>query len=191
MYTDCKPRKSSLVVSLLLTVALAAAVQAEALAFQIALADVPGTPHLAAGRLDEGIRLLEDRLADPEVELQQDERATLCAAYIVAGALHKAARTCQEAVEVDNSVAAYNNRGVYRAHAGDISGALDDFDRIRESATGKNDFVAEATAGNARRMAAVNFALAEQLQQLTRRQVLGLERGRRGVRGASIENIEG
>lgn len=184
-------RLYSLPASLVAGFLLSTAAHAEALAFQVAFADVPGTTHLAAGRLEQGIEILERRRANPEIEPLFDERSTLCAAYILAGRLNNAARACHDAVANDNSVAAFNNRGVYRAHAGDIDGALSDFSRIRLASGDRNDFVDELPPANARVMATGNFQLAERLRGMGRRQVLGQQRARQGVRGASIEDIEG
>ncbi len=57
--------------------------------------------------------------------------ATLCAAYIVNNSLDKAEGACNKAVEVDPTKTAYNNRGVFRASTGDLSGARKDFERVR------------------------------------------------------------
>ena len=43
----------------------------------------------------------------------------------------KAERVCNEAVEIDPTKTAYNNRGVFRAFIGDFFRAREDFDRVR------------------------------------------------------------
>jgi len=99
--------------------------------FKVAFADVPGSAHIRAGDLGLGIRILEQQLADG-VSLHKGEiLATLCAAYIVDHSLAKAGPTCDQAVDVAESETAFNNRGVLRAHLGDLVGARQDFARAR------------------------------------------------------------
>lgn len=104
---------------------------AETRTFRVAFEWVPGTEQIEAGNLQAGIKALEDQLAQIELESSGDILTTLCAAYIVNRSLDKAERVCDKAVEINPTESAYNNRGVFRAHTGDLSGARKDFERIR------------------------------------------------------------
>jgi len=104
---------------------------AETRTFRVAFEWVPGTEQIEAGNLQAGIKALEEQLAQIELESSGDILTTLCAAYIVNRSLDKAERICGKAVEINPTESAYNNRGVFRAHTGDLSGARKDFERIR------------------------------------------------------------
>jgi len=104
---------------------------AETRTFRVAFMWVPGTEQIEAGNLRAGIKELEDQLAQIELESSGDILTTLCAAYIVNRSLDKAERVCDKAVEINPTESAYNNRGVFRAYTGDLSGAREDFERIR------------------------------------------------------------
>lgn len=104
---------------------------ADVFPFRVAFANVPGVEEIEAGNMQAGIQVLEDRLTQIEPESRGDILATLCAAHIVNMSLDDANRACNEAVDVDPSDTAYNNRGVYRAFTGDLSGAREDFERVR------------------------------------------------------------
>jgi hypothetical protein len=104
---------------------------AEALVFRLALADVPGRVEIVAGDIQAGIKVLEDQLKLIKSGSNGDILATLCAAYILSDMLDMADRPCNEAVDVDPTRIAYNNRGVYRSHRGDYMGAREDFDHAQ------------------------------------------------------------
>ena len=99
--------------------------------FRVAFERVPGTEQIEAGQLRAGIKVLEDQLAQIAVEDSGDLLATLCGAYIVNRSLDKAEPVCDKAIEIDPTKTAYNNRGVLRALTADMSGARDDFNRVR------------------------------------------------------------
>ena len=104
---------------------------AEVFPFRVAFENVPGVEKIEAGNLEAGIKVLEYQLQQTEPASSGDILATLCAAYIVNGSLHKAESACNKAVETNSSETAYNNRGVYRAFKGDLTGAREDFERVR------------------------------------------------------------
>ena len=104
---------------------------AESPSFRVAFEDVPGVEHIEAGNIDAGIKVLEEELASVAANSSGKLLTTLCAAYIVNQSTRKAKRVCNRAVAVDPSKSAYNNRGVYRALSGNLSGARDDFARVR------------------------------------------------------------
>ena len=104
---------------------------AEVVNFRVAFDRLPGSEEIEAGNIQAGIKVLEDQLAQIELESSGDILATLCGAYIVSNSLDKAERACNKAVEIDPTETAYNNRGVFRAFTGDYFGAREDFDRVR------------------------------------------------------------
>ena len=104
---------------------------ADVFPFRVAFANVPGVAEIEAGNIPAGIKVLESQLNQTEPEIKGDILATLCAAHIVNMSLDRASRTCNEAADVYPSNTAYNNRGVYRAFTGDLSGAREDFERVR------------------------------------------------------------
>jgi len=104
---------------------------AESFRLRVAFANVPGVEEIEAGNVQAGIKLLEDQLAQIELEDKGDLLMTLCAAYVIHGALAKAKPACDQAVEINPTKAAYNNRGVFRVHAGHLNGAREDFERVR------------------------------------------------------------
>ena len=104
---------------------------AEVFPFRVAFENVPGVEKIDGSNVEAGIKVLEDQLEQIEPASSGDILATLCAAYIVNGSLHKAERACNKAVETNPSETAYNNRGVYRAFTGDLIGAREDFERVR------------------------------------------------------------
>ena len=96
--------------------------------FRVVFENLPGTEEIEAGNLQAGIKALEDQLVQTELESSGDILATLCAAYIVNASMGKANSACNKAVKLNPTETAYNNRGVFRAHTGDLSGAREDFD---------------------------------------------------------------
>ena len=104
---------------------------ADVFPFRVAFENVPGVEKIDGSNLEAGIQALEDQLEQIEAASSGDILATLCAAYIVNVSLHQAERACNKAVETNPSETAYNNRGVYRAFTGDLTGAREDFERVR------------------------------------------------------------
>ena len=104
---------------------------AETVHFRLAFDRVPGSEEIEAGNLKVGIKLLEDQLTKIELESSGEILATLCAAYIVNRTFDKAERACKRAIEIKPTKTAYNNRGILRAHEGDLTGAREDFERVR------------------------------------------------------------
>jgi tetratricopeptide (TPR) repeat protein len=127
-------RSSPLIVPILIVTAallLGNSSFAETIRFRVAFEIVPGLEEIEAGNLKAGIKVLEDQLTKIELERSGEILATLCAAYIVNRSLDKAERACDRAIEMRPTKTAYNNRGVLRAHRGDLTGAREDFDRVR------------------------------------------------------------
>ena len=145
---------------LLATLALSTVSMAETWDFNVLYADVPGVEKALAGNLDAAIEVLESRATNIDNHYVADEQATLCALYVAKGKLHAARKTCNAAVEIDQSYLAHNNRGVLRVHLGDTAGALEDFDRARVRPDDQQRFIEELKRGNTRLMASKNFTLA-------------------------------
>jgi hypothetical protein len=104
---------------------------AETIQLRVAFQRVPGSEEIEAGNLKVGIQVIEDQLAKIELGSSGEILATLCAAYILNRSLDKAKRACDRAIEIKPTQTAYNNRGVLRAHRGDLIGAREDFERVR------------------------------------------------------------
>ncbi len=145
---------------LLVTLALSTVSMAETWEFKVLYADVPGVEKALAGNLDAAIEILESRATNIDNHYVADEQATLCALYVAKGKLDAARKTCNAAVEIEQSDIAYNNRGVLRARLGDTAGALEDFDRARVRPDDWRRYIEELHRGNARLMASRNFAVA-------------------------------
>lgn len=140
--------------------AISSVCSAETFEFKVVYAQVPGIQKILAGEFDTAIARLETRASDSSNNYLPDETATLCALYVVTGNLDAGRKTCQTAVEVDRSFAAYNNRGVFRAHQGDAEGALEDFRRARVSPEHERRYIEDLKRRNARLMASRNFDVA-------------------------------
>ncbi len=145
---------------LLATLALPTLSNAEIYDFKVVYAEVPGTEEIRAGNHDAAIEILESRAEDASNYYFANELATLCALYVVNGKLAAAHETCHVAVETDQSDAAYNNRGVLRAHLGDVAGAMEDFERARVLPDNQQRYVEELMKGDARLIASSNYAVA-------------------------------
>ena len=133
---------------------------ADVFPFRVAFENVPGIEEIEAGNIQAGIKVLEDQLEQIEPG-SGDILATLCAAYIVNVSLDKAERACSKAVETDPTETAYNNRGVYRAFTGDLSGAHEDFERARPRQL--DAYLEELKTKDVGLMAVDNFRLIEEL----------------------------
>lgn len=159
---------------------------AETYKFKVVFANVPGTEEIRVGNYDAAIEVLESRAKDVDNHYVANELATLCALYIVKGKLSAASVTCHHAVETDGSDAAYNNRGVFRAHLGDAAGAMKDFERARVLPGNHQRYVEELMGADARLIASNNYAVVTEYR--TRRNLLRPTLAGR-VRGASIEDL--
>ena len=129
--------------------------------FRVVYANVPGANEIESGNFQAGIKLLEDQLNQVEQGNSGDIWATLCAAYIVNASLDQADRACTKAVEMDPTYCALNNRGVFRAFTGDLSGAREDFERARPPQL--EAYLKELTTKDVRVIAADNFRLINEL----------------------------
>lgn len=188
MSLGCNPHyQHNVYMFLLATLALPILSNAEIYDFKVVYAEVPGTKEILAGNHDLAIEILASRAKDANNHYVADELATLCALYVVKGKLAAAHKTCHAAVETDQSDAAYNNRGVLRAHLGDVAGAMKDFARARVLPENKQRYVEELMRGNARLIASSNYAVG--IEYSDRRgnpeQTLASR-----VRGASIEDLD-
>lgn len=134
---------------------------ADSFHFRVAFESVSGVEAIEAGDLQAGIKVLEDQLAQIESANGSDVLATLCAAYVINRSLDKAKRVCDEAIKIDPSETAYNNRGVYRAFTGDFLGAREDFERARPPQL--QDYLDQLWATDVPLMAENNFHLVDEL----------------------------
>ena len=173
---------------LITTITLPAMSNAESYKFKVAFADVPGSEEIGAGNYDAAIDILEKRADDTNNQYLHDELATLCALYVVKGNLVAARRTCHIAVETDQSDAAYNNRGVFRAQTGDAAGAALDFERVRVLPDDQQRYIEGIMMGDTRMIASGNYA--EVLKFSARRvQPESMQALASSVRGASVEDL--
>jgi len=180
------PRRGFAVLALPLALLASGAAAAEQLPFRVAFADVPGLELIQAGRHDEAIGFIESRLSAERAPAGRDSIATLCGAYVLSGRFREALPVCDRAVAEDASDVAFNNRGVLRAHLGDVEGALADFRRVHVPDAEMTAFLARLREGSVRLMATDNLALAQELRA---------KRGSRedspvhALRGAEIESL--
>lgn len=171
---------------LLITLALSTISMAETYEYQLLYAEVPGIDKALAGDLDATIEVLESRAKNVDNPYVTDEQATLCGLYIEKGKLDAARRTCNAAVDIDQSDLAYNNRGVLRVHLGDTAGALEDFDRARVLPDNQRRYIEELMRTDARLVASSNYAVAT--EHTVKRDHPGQSLASR-VRGASVEEL--
>ena len=173
---------------LITTITLPAMSNAESYNFKVVFADIPGFGEIRSGNYDAAIDILEKRADDANNQYLHNERATLCALYVVKSNLVAARRTCHIAVETDQSDAAYNNRGVLRAQVGDAAGAALDFERARVLPDDRQRYIRDFMKSDARIIASGNYA--EVLRFASRRvQPESLQALARSVRGASVEDL--
>jgi len=170
----------------LATLVLPAISNAETFKFKVVYANVPGSEEILAGNHEAAIEILESRIQNPEKYSFDDELATLCALYVVKGRLSAASVTCQAAVETDGSYAAYNNRGVFRAHLGDAAGAVQDFERARVPPEGRQRYIKELMGSDTRLVAGNNHDIAKEYTGM--KQAPGQSLASR-VNGASVEDL--
>jgi tetratricopeptide (TPR) repeat protein len=172
---------------LLVTLALSTVSIAETYEFNVLYAEVPGIDMALAGNPDAAILILERRARDVDNQYAADERATLCALYVVRRRFVDAADKCDAAVDNDHSDMAYNNRGVLRARLGNTPGALEDFDCARVLPEDQSRYIGQLKSANARFMASRNFAMANAYiarHAINRLTMVG------AVTGARIEDLE-
>ena len=129
--------------------------------YRVMLESVPGADEIEAGNIRAGIKILKDQLYQVEPENSGDIWTTLCAAYIADISLYKAERACTNAVEIDPTYHALNNRGVFRVYDGDLIGAREDFDRVR--LLNVEAYPDKLKTTNIRLVATGNFDLVNQL----------------------------
>ncbi len=152
--------------------------------FRVSFERVPGAAEIEAGNLQAGIKVLEYQLAKTELDRSGDILATLCAAYIVNDSLDEAEGVCDKAVEISPTEAAYNNRGVFRAVTGNLSGARADFERVRPPEL--EAYLEELKTTDIPLVANENFYLADELLSKRSSEVPGRSYT---SSGATIENV--
>ncbi len=172
---------------LLATIALPAMSNAETFNFRVVYAEVPGINEIIAGNHAAAIEILDRRAKDSKNYHLADELATLCALYVVSGKFAVAHKTCNKAVETDQSYTAYNNRGVLRAHLGDAAGALEDFEQARVLPKNQKRYMQELMSRDARLIATSNYAVARKLS--AKRRFNPSQALANSVRGASVEDL--
>lgn len=153
--------------------------------YRVLLENEPGADEIEAGQIQAGIRMLESELQKADLASSGRIWTNLCAAHIISRSLIEAERTCNKAVEIDPTDYALNNRGVFRVYTGDLSGAREDFQRVRPSNV--KAYLERITATNIRLVAASNFDLVSQL--IAKRNPAEV-RSRRVVSTAQIEDLK-
>ncbi len=126
--------------------------------FQVILTSDLVSDEIDATDYDAAIKILEGRARDTDSEYVDDELATLCGLYVLTKQLVVAHNTCNAAVDSNRSYAAYNNRGVLRAHRKDLKRALDDFARARLSPDEKQYYINELIKSDVRLSPDTNYA---------------------------------
>ena len=179
-------RLFSLILSAILLMAVTSNAQSNE--FKVVYANVPGIEEIRVGNYHAAIDILESRAADADTHYVTDELATLCGLYIVARRLSAASVACHKAVEADGSDAAYNNRGVFRAHLGNAAGALEDFQRARVLPGNLQNYIEQRMQRDARFIASNNYAVAATQTDDRKRARIGQSLASR-VKGASVEEI--
>lgn len=112
-------------------ISLSATSYADTFSFRVAFENVAGIEEISAGNVNASIDVLEQKLAQADVQDEGYILANLCGAHIIDSSLVKASAVCDEAVNRFPGETAFNNRGVLRAFTGDFNGAKKDFDRAR------------------------------------------------------------
>ena len=119
---------SALVTGVFIAVAGVTTASAESWELRTADDEVIGTKDIEAGRIDKGIRVLENRLSSAKYPLKSAVLVNLCLAYTVKRDYETAMDYCNKAVSLRaNGVDGYNNRGVIHALQGDFAAAISDF----------------------------------------------------------------
>jgi hypothetical protein len=125
---------------------------------------------------------MERQLGDASLADRGDVLASLCGAYLLQRAFDKAAVPCEQSVSANPSDAAFNNRGVYRAHTGNLRGARQDFERARPDNLAA--YMDRLHNTDVRLMADANYALANELAAMY------TERDVRRTRSLSHADVE-
>jgi hypothetical protein len=73
--------------------------------------------------------------------------------------LAPARKMCQFAVETEQSEVAYNNRGVLRAHLGDATGALEDFERAKGLPGEQQSYIEDLESADTHLIASSNYSV--------------------------------
>ncbi len=158
-------RRSSSLIAPALAIAAALMIGNQSFAdesrYRVVLENVPGADEIEGGTIQAGIKMLEDQLNQIEQVNSGDIWSTLCAAYIANISLNQAEHACTKAVEIDPTYHALNNRGVFRVYKGDLSGAREDFERVRPPDV--EGYLDKLKTTNVRLVAAGNFDLVNQL----------------------------
>ena len=129
--------------------------------FRVLAEDVPGAEEIKAGNIQAGIKMLEDQLNQVGQVNSGDIWSTLCAAYISTVSLKQAERACNNAVEIDPTYHALNNRGVFHLSTGNLFKAREDFNRVRP--LNVESYLDDLKRTNARLVAASNFDLVNKM----------------------------
>ena len=159
---------------------------AETLEYRVAYVGVSASDQIRAGELQVAIGMLGSQTSQENIEDVADELATLCALYIVTGAIENARTACDSAVRAGKTSAEHNNRGVLLAHLGDTEGALIDFEKVRILDTHRQQYITELVAGDSRLMASNNFEIAA--EYMARRDA-GRTDTAVALTGASVEDL--
>ena len=128
---------------------------------QLALVDLPGVEDIEPSNIQAGIEVLEEQLEHAEKGSSGRIWATLCALYIVNDSLDQAERACTNAIEIEPTYSAYNNRGVLRVRTGDLFGAREDFEHVRP--LDMEAYMDELKRTSPRLVAASNFDVINQM----------------------------
>lgn len=171
--------------ALVCLLAAGASPAADKVNLRVAYIEGPAANAILAGRIDDAIAYLEQRISLPE-NSTLDELSSLCAAHVLNRDFKAAKAVCDHAVEKDASALAYNNRGVLRAHLGDLNGSIDDFAKIRVLQHEYARYISQMTEGNARIMATRNFEMVRRLKSPGDDTASSLSSSQ--VRGAEIED---
>jgi len=154
---------------------------ADSVNLRVAYIEGPAAQAILAGRLDDAIAYLKERVSQPGL-IPVDELGSLCAAHVLKRDFKAAKAVCDHAVKQDGSALAYNNRGVLRAHIGDLNGSIEDFAKIRVLQNEYARYVAQLTEGNARLMATNNFEMVRKLRSPQSQSSSSLSSQARGAR---------
>jgi len=122
--TNKQPNRMILkLLGMLIAISLGPAAAAETVRFHVAFEDVPGSAQLEAGKLTNGIAILEAAYAEGNVD-EGEALATLCGAYLLLRDLVKARSLCSTAAGRYPNQSSLNNYGIYLAVVGDFDAAI-------------------------------------------------------------------
>lgn len=172
------------ILCLLVTVLVPLACVADTFDFRVVYVDGPASAEIRSGNHERAIQIIELGLSEPNTPYTPGELSTLCALYVVQKHFDDATTTCDDAVDIDRSYAAFNNRGVLKVHVRDIDGARADFDRARIHDEHRENYIATLLKGDARIIASDNFEIVD----LYAKQVARIEAGK--LAGVRIETLD-